>query len=338
MTATLTEMALAARVVRTALADKIYQGTPLGLKVAAYLSWKTDMGASPATIHDYEATLARLAVEHADLDVPSFEGQAGRKLVTDFWRRVWADAERNTRRKVLVHLKDFFRWLEGEDGTLTDDRVRLIRSPRRAEPDRGELFSEDEIAMILGACERGRDRVAIQLLFGLGLRQAALRHFKLGDYDRARGTARFQWKGQRTHTLPIMLGLATVLDEHIDERMVAASARGRDWRAEHLLYPERYGPSWNPDLPKIRLLWENRAKPMAETSTHRWWTQRLEAAGVRHRGMHTARHTAISTFIRKGGRIEQAQILAGHKSISTTVDVYGHVELSDLEAELRRQG
>lgn len=334
----LTDLAQAATIMRTALLDKTYQGTPLGSKVAAYLSWKQDDGASPATLRDYEATLARLALEHADLDVPSFEGQAGRKLVADFWRRAWADAERNTRRKVLVHLKDFFRWLEGEDGSLSDDRVRLIRAPRRADPERGELFSDDEIAQILAACSRGRDRVAMTLLFELGIRQAALRHFKLGDYDRARGTARFHWKGQRMHTLPIMLGLATVLDEHTDERMVAASARGRDWRAEHLLYPERFGPSWNPDLPKIRLLWEDRSKPLSESSAHLWWTKRLKEAGVAHRGMHTARHTAISNFIRKGGRIEQAQVLAGHKSISTTVDVYGHVELSSLEAEMRRQG
>ena len=338
MTASLTDLAAAARLVRDALADDSWKGTPLGAKVTAYLSWKQDDGASPATIRDYRFTLARLALEHADLGIESFEGQAGRKLVTDFWRRAWHDAERNTRRKVLVHLKDFFRWLEGEDGSLSDDRVRSIRSPRRAEPERGELFSDEEVAAILAACDRQRDRVAVSLLFGLGIRQAALRLFRLGDYDRARGTARFHWKGQRQHTLPIMLGLATVLDEHIDERMVAASARGDDWRAEHLLYPERRGPSWNPDLPKIRTIWEDRTKPLSETSAHRWWTTRLEAAGVAHRGMHTARHTTISNFIRQGGRIEQAQLLAGHKSIATTVDVYGHVELSSLEAELRRQG
>lgn len=335
--ASLTDLAAAAKVMRDAVKSKVYQGTPLGLKVRDYLSWKQDIGASPDTLRDYEATLARLALEHADLGIPNFEGQAGRKLVSDFWRRAWADSERNTRRKVLVHLKDFFRWLEGEDGTLSDDRVRLIRSPRRAEPERGELFSADEQNQILAACTRSRDRVAVSLLFGLGIRKGALRGFRLGDYDRARGTARFDWKGQRSHTLPIMLGLATMIEQHIDERMVAASARGRDWRSEYLLYPERYGPSWNPDLPKIRLLWEDRSKPLSETSMHRWWTTRLEDADVPHRRMHEARHTAISDKIRRGMRLEQAQLLAGHKSIATTVDVYGHVELSSLEDELRRQ-
>lgn len=334
----MTTLAEAARIVRLALVDSAWKGTPLGAKVAAYLSWKQDDGASPATIRDYSTTLARLALGHADLTLADFEGQDGRRLVTDFWRRTWSDSERNTRRKVLVHLKDFFRWLEGEDASLVDNRVRFIKSPRRQQTDRGDLFSAEEVEQILAACTRGRDRVAITMLFELGLRQAALRHFKLGDYDPSRGVAQFDWKGQRSHTLPIMLGLAAVLEEHIEERMVAAHRRGRDYQREHLLYPERFGPSWNPDLPKTRLLWEDREKPFSETSAHRWWTQRLEAAGVRHRRMHDARHTAISDKIRRGMRLEQAQLLAGHKSIATTVDVYGHVELSSLEEEMRRQG
>lgn len=335
----MTTLAEAAILMRAALRDRSYQGTPLGFKVRDYLAWKQDGGASPHSQRDYETTLARLALEHADLDVASLEGQDGRRLVEGWWRRAWSDAEPSTRAKRLAHLKDFFRWLEGEDGSLVDNRVRLIRAPRKAEADHGILFTADEQARLYQHTH-GRDHVAIHLLFSLALRQSALRLFQLGDYDRDRARARFHWKGQRTHVLPVTPRLAMVLDEHVDQRMAEAAAEDRDYRLEYLLYPTKRGPSWNPDLPKIRTLWEDRLQPLSPPSIHAWWYSCLQDAGIVDPGvtsgrkMHAGRHTGISDKIRKGMPIEQAQLLAGHKSIATTVNIYGHVDVSDLASTL----
>jgi len=195
------------------------------------------------------------------------------------------------------------------------------------------LFTHAEQRQIVSACPTLRDQTALTMLFTLGIRKKALRLFQLGDYDADRGLADFQWKNKPTHTLPILGELSVLLERYIAER----SSDTHDWPTEYLLYPERIGPSWNPDLPKLRVLWCDRQKAMSESAVHRWWTRRLETAEVEHRRMHVARHTTIADFIRKGGRIEQAQLLAGHRRISTTVDTYGHVELSDLEATMRRQ-
>jgi hypothetical protein len=63
-------LAEAARMMREALRDRSYRSTPLGLEVARYYRWKkNEWGATAETLRDYEAILAKLALDHADLDV-----------------------------------------------------------------------------------------------------------------------------------------------------------------------------------------------------------------------------------------------------------------------------
>ena len=50
--------------------------------------------------------------------------------------------------------------------------------------------------------------------------------------------------------------------------------------------------------------------------------------------MHESRHTAITEFLRHTGNLKLAQQLARHKSITTTADIYGHVDDADLERAL----
>jgi hypothetical protein len=42
--------------------------------------------------------------------------------------------------------------------------------------------------------------------------------------------------------------------------------------------------------------------------------------------MHKARHTAITEFLRDTGNLTLAQMLAGHADISTTANVYTHLD------------
>lgn len=63
--------------------------------------------------------------------------------------------------------------------------------------------------------------------------------------------------------------------------------------------------------------------------------KRLEEAGLPHRRMHEARHTAITNFLRRTGNLKLAQMLAGHADIGTTANIYAHLDTSDLETALR---
>lgn len=71
-------LAGAARMMREALRDRSYRATPLGLVVAHYYRWKkNEWGATASTLLDYEAILAKLALDHADLELSDFAPPVG---------------------------------------------------------------------------------------------------------------------------------------------------------------------------------------------------------------------------------------------------------------------
>jgi hypothetical protein len=71
-------LADAARMMREALRDRSYRSTPLGLEVARYYRWKkNEWGATAETLRDYEAILAKLALDHADLELGDFAPPVG---------------------------------------------------------------------------------------------------------------------------------------------------------------------------------------------------------------------------------------------------------------------
>jgi integrase len=54
------------------------------------------------------------------------------------------------------------------------------------------------------------------------------------------------------------------------------------------------------------VIWEDRCKQLSSTAMHRWWAKRMEAAGLPHRPMHEARHTAITGFLRATSNLKLA--------------------------------
>src|SRR3954470_13974651 len=59
-------LATAAQMMREAVKDKSYRATPLGLEVAHFMRWfRNEYGATSETLRDYEAILAKLAIDHS---------------------------------------------------------------------------------------------------------------------------------------------------------------------------------------------------------------------------------------------------------------------------------
>jgi integrase len=78
----------------------------------------------------------------------------------------------------------------------------------------------------------------------------------------------------------------------------------------------------------------SRARPLGAGSFDRWWRRSLAAAGVRYRNPHTTRHTFATRWLRRGGRLETLARAMGHESIRTTFDLYGHLDTSDVAADM----
>ena len=68
----------------------------------------------------------------------------------------------------------------------------------------------------------------------------------------------------------------------------------------------------------------------------RAWRQAQKRARVIHRTIHALRHHAISTWIRAGLNVKIVQTLAGHASVTTTLNRYGHLFPDDPPRPGRR--
>jgi integrase len=154
-------------------------------------------------------------------------------------------------------------------------------------------------------------QVALRLLAQLGLRKEELRRVQFRHIDLAHGTITVFGKGGTDLAVPLVWE-----DWRLDiERLILE----RQAQPDHfLLYPKNHVD-----------------RPMDASSVHRWWTRCTDNAGLARFPMHELRHTAITEFMRQSGNLKLAQMLARHKSIRTTADIYGHLELADLAAALR---
>lgn len=318
-------LADAARMMRDALKDRSYQERPLGLVVARYIRWKrNEWGATAETIRDYEATLAKLALDHADLELADFQPPVGTERVREFWDARWSDASPRTRAKVLSILRDFFRWACRE-GLLYGDPTIPITRPKQRQTARG-TFTPAVVQQIISAQTRNRDRTALMLLFHLGLRKGELARIQFKHYDGRLLT--IHGKGGKVRMLPVV---HRKLRDTLEREILDRGAHPDDY----LLFPERLGPRYLGG--PLEVIWFDTRKPMSSTTLHRWWHGCLERAHVAPRPMHEARHTAITELLRSGANLKHAQQLAGHASIQTTADVYAHFDVGDLAAALRAQ-
>jgi integrase len=315
----------AARIMREAVKDKSYRSTPVGLEVAHFIRWfRNEYGATAETLRDYEAILSKLALDHADLELADFEPPVGTTRLREFIDERWGDAAPRTRKKVRAVLMSFFKWAQAEF-RLQGNPVVPIRSPRLRDVER-ELFSAEDVVRIVAAQPELSDRVALKLLFLMGLRKGELAAIRYRDFDLGRRRLRVHGKGGKIRHTPIPT-------EELRQDIAELSLR-RD-PVEHVLYPQKRGP-------KGTVIWENRRKPLSGPALHRWWYRCLARAGVVDEGtthgkkMHGARYTSGTEFYLATGDIYATQQLLGHADVSTTANIYVQGSPADLEAKLRK--
>ena len=77
-----------------------------------------------------------------------------------------------------------------------------------------------------------------------------------------------------------------------------------------------------------------RSGPIGEGTFHRWWGRMIDQAEVKYRKPHVARHSFATHWLKRGGRMDMLSKAMGHASIATTIDLYSHLDLTDLAREL----
>lgn len=314
---------------RESVKDKSYRETPLGTLVGRYVRWfRNEWGATPDTIRDYEAVLARMSLTLADKE-PEEVTIEDLRLVVD----LWAERAAKTRQKVTSVIRAFWTWAE-DNGHVEHSpaaKLRRPRAPRKIAP----LMPLDSDKTLLSLELTPRDRVGLCLLLWCGVRRGELRRVQVRNFDLGRSTLTIYGKGQKERVLPLR---GAILNEIKFWLQADLPYVGRPLQPDDfLLYP--VDKNFGEKGPEGEQPLTFKGRPKDEPSPqyiHRWWYRMLEMGGLvapgvrRGLNMHRARHTFAQEMRRTAG-VEAASQALGHSHLSTTLDIYGHQDASDLE-------
>lgn len=297
MTATL------ARVSFDPLRDKSYERTALGRPVVDFLAWKRLGGLAESSLLDYEWALGRMCRMYPELELALVTDAEVMHVLSDF-----PPASRRVRRAAF---NEFFKWAR-LTRRIAENPMDLLPAMRRPAQKVIDTFNDAECAALTGLPLR--DGALMTVLLRCGLRKGEARRLCYRNVREA-DLVVLGGKGGKDRLVPFGVTTGRAIAE-------LAILEGLDDR-DHLWYdrPGGRGP--------VR-----RSAAISETSFGRWWTRCVDAAGVRYRNPHVARHTFATNWLRKGGRLETLSIVMGHRSIRTTFDLYGHLDTRDVELDL----
>ncbi len=327
MTAATLDLASAARMLREATKDRSYRATPLGLEVARYYRWKkNEWGATAETLRDYESILAKTALYFADLELTDLDPPVGTERLRECWDHYWGERTSRTRAKVRSVWVDFFDFGVRERG-LHGNPARALAAPKRRGVKR-EPFGGGMVEKVIADQDYLADKLGVILILSYGIRRAELAGVRFRDFDFERGTVVVTGKGGKVRPVPIVED-AFWRDLGAIELELGGRTQCLDW---FLICPRR--------KVGMQTYWQHH-HGFVPRSVHRWWYDRLEAAGIvdeftrKGFGMHRGRHTVASDIVRKTGNLTAAKELLGHSDISTTEDAYASFDTEDLRAVLK---
>lgn len=263
-------------------------------------------GRSDRTLDDYERTIAAL-IEWKDKDAGDYTLD---DLIHFVLLRYGATPGARVR---MSHLKGFFTFLFVRERIHKNIGAQL-EMPRKSPQKVIDVFSDAELALIYAA-----DPLAC-LLCETGIRKSEARNLKRGHVDLDRGNLTvYLGKGSKDRVVPLTMRASQVVADLDLTAGIAIS--------DHL-WPTKPGGG---DVLKRR-------DPISNTAMQKWWADPyqgvLARAGVVYRNMHVTRHTFATRLIQRGARIENVQLLLGHSSIQTTVNLYAHLDVEDARADL----
>lgn len=225
---------------------------------------------------------------------------------------------RTSLQRCLASLRTYFRFLARE-GQVKTNPARLVPTPRAPKrlPQVPTVAELSELLEALPSTPQGRrDRVALELLYGCGLRAAELVSLNLEDVDLGRRLLRVVGKGRKERLVPFGRKAEEALRAYLPIR---AQLRQR--------LPAEEGEPLLVNLQGGRL---------SDRSLRRILERATRQLAVAHRmHPHTLRHAFATHLLEAGMDLRAIQELLGHASLATT-QRYTHVDLAYLMEVYRR--
>lgn len=275
----------------------------------------TERNRSPHTILAYKHDILRFAEWHnVAIDLLYQPG-----VVSPADIRAWlcnmasSGISTSTLRRKSQSLRAFFRWAirSGKTSYNPAADVTLAKLPRRLP----SVIKSDDIEKILTATgepenNKGaefrhvRNRLIIEMLFGLGLRQSEL--LNLTDDQIRADEIRITGKGNKQRVLPLPASLS---------RSIAHYQLLRDQQCPGLKTPKHLIAGVHGPISK-QALYSIVHKALADTPAGR-------------KSPHTLRHSFATAMLNDGANLDAVRQLLGHESLATT-QIYTHLTPKQL--------
>lgn len=280
-----------------------------------HLEWERNL--APATLSVYRrevASFIRFAATDAACGEPAGVTPA---TVRGYLGRLYTRglAARSVE-KILAALRTYFRFLVGESVITANpaQAVPHVRA-RRAPPEVVDRYDLEALFESFPDNPAGRrDRVAVELLYGAGLRVAELVALDLVDVRLGERLLRVRGKGRKERIVPFGRAAAAAIRVYLPDR-------------------ERWRTAGDPDE---ALLVNQRGGRLSDRSVRRLLDAAVQRTAELHRlHPHALRHAFATHLLESGMDLRAIQELLGHASLATT-QVYTSVDLARLLAVHRR--
>lgn len=206
-------------------------------------------------------------------------------------------------------------------GRPVPTRPVKLRATRRLP----KTLGVEEVAVILGACTRLRDRFLFALLAETGMRIGQALGLRHADFVSRRREVRIvprldnvngaRAKTQTTVTIPVSTSLARLYSEYM-----------------HVEYGDL-----DSDYVFVNLWSPPAGHPMCYDAVAKLVGRLRKRTGIAF-SAHLFRHTRATEMIRAGVPIEVVSKMLTHRSVTTTSDTYLHLTVEDVRGELIRAG
>jgi len=205
-----------------------------------------------------------------------------------------------------------------------ESRRRTVSLP--APTARPQVLTVAQVQAVLDGCVHLRDRLLFALLLDTG------EGMRIGE---ALGLRHEDWAAaERTVTVVPRINDNGARVKSAQPRMIPTSAGLLRLYADYL--HGEYG-ELDSDYVFVNLWAEPRGHPLTYAAVYDLVTRLRRRTGIEF-DPHWCRHTYATGLLRAGTPVEVVSKLLGHASVTTTVEVYGHLSVADARQVLEQAG
>jgi integrase/recombinase XerC len=293
---------------------------PLARRIGEFLEHLSgERRASPHTVSAYRRDLEQLARFLRERAREPVRIEDVTKLALRGWlAELAAGRSPASIARKLASVRALFRWLQRQ-GIAKSDPARELATPklRRKLP---RFLSPDSAAQVMEApqehpagrdAERARDALALELMYGSGLRVSELARLDLDHVSIREQELRVLGKGNKERIVPLGGKAAVALEKYLEERASLRHPRDGVQDPRALLLSRRG-----------RRLGVRRIQTLV---------RRYGALGAGRPDLHphALRHSCATHMLEGGADLRAIQEMLGHSSLSTT-QRYTHLSLDQL--------